>query len=86
MLTRVLAVELAEFNIRVNAIAPGPVKTQASWEMWNDAEIYKREVARIPLKRMAEPDEVVGAALFLATDASTFVTGQTIVIDGGINA
>jgi NAD(P)-dependent dehydrogenase (short-subunit alcohol dehydrogenase family) len=80
-LTRVMAREAGEFNIRVNALAPGFILTEASREMIEDAETYG--VARGSIKRSAHPDDVVGAAVFLASDASRFITGQTLIVDGG---
>ncbi len=82
MLTRVLAVELAPYNIRVNAISPGLMKTKLL-EPWLTDEAFKRIEPKIPLGRMAQPDDMTGAAIFLASDASSFITGQTIVVDGG---
>lgn len=86
LLTRVLAIELVGYNIRVNAIAPGAVKTPASWRWWSDPETLKQYEATIPMGRMAEPSEIVGAALFLASDASSYVTGHTLLVDGGMEA
>ena len=83
MLTEVLALELAAANIRVNAIAPGFVKTAFSRALWEDETLYKSIVKKVPQTRMAEPDEIAGAALYLASDASSFMTGETLVIDGG---
>ncbi len=83
MLTEVLAVELAPFNIQVNAIAPGLVKTRFSRALWQDPQIYEAVVKSVPQHRMAEPQEIAGAALYLASSASDFTTGATIVIDGG---
>lgn len=83
MLTKVLAVELAEYNIRANAIAPSMVRTKFSQPLWSDTELLSKNLARMPLGRLAEPEEIVGAALFLASDASSFITGQTIYVDGG---
>jgi NAD(P)-dependent dehydrogenase (short-subunit alcohol dehydrogenase family) len=80
-LTRVMAREAGEFGIRVNALAPGFVLTDASREMIEDAETYG--VARGAIKRSEQPEDVVGAALFLASDASEFITGQTLIVDGG---
>jgi NAD(P)-dependent dehydrogenase (short-subunit alcohol dehydrogenase family) len=79
-LTRQLANELAP-TVRVNALAPGLVKTdfaRALWEPAGDAV-----AARLPLKRLGEPEEIAGAAVFLASDAASWMTGQTLVIDGG---
>jgi len=83
MLTRVLARELGAYSIRANAIAPGMVRTEFSREGWTNPEILKRANAETPLGRIAETDDIVGAALFLASDASNYVTGHTIVVDGG---
>jgi NAD(P)-dependent dehydrogenase (short-subunit alcohol dehydrogenase family) len=86
MLTRVLAVELAKANIRVNAIAPGIVRTEGSAAVWGTPEALQRFVSAIPLGRIAVPEDIVGAALFLASDASSYITGHTIVVDGGVQA
>lgn len=86
MLTQVLALELAPYNIRVNAIAPGVVRTGFSEPLWSNPELLKKLLPPIPLGRIAEPEDLVGLALFLASDASSYITGQTIYIDGGISA
>lgn len=86
MLTRVLAIELADYNIRVNAIAPGWVKTNLNKVLWSDSETYKQITAKIPLGRLAEPSDIANVALFLASDASSYITGHTIVVDGGLLA
>jgi NAD(P)-dependent dehydrogenase (short-subunit alcohol dehydrogenase family) len=86
MLTRILAVELAKDNIRVNAIAPGIVRTEASASVWSKPETLQRFSSAIPLGRIAVPEDIVGAALFLASDASSYITGHTIVVDGGVQA
>jgi len=83
MLTEVLAVELASQNIQVNAIAPGFVITKFSGAVWQNEAINTAVTAMIPQKRMAEPDELTGIALYLAAPASSFTTGSTFVIDGG---
>lgn len=83
MLTRILAIELAEHNIRVNAVAPSLVKTKFSQPLWADAETLKGIEAGIPLGRLAEPEDIVGSVLFLASEASAYITGHTIVVDGG---
>jgi NAD(P)-dependent dehydrogenase (short-subunit alcohol dehydrogenase family) len=80
-LTRTMARELGARDIRVNAIAPGFTLTDASRSLIDDAETYG--VDRGALKRGAQPEDIVGAALFLASDASAFITGQTLVVDGG---
>jgi dehydrogenase/reductase SDR family protein 4 len=83
MLTKVLAAELAASNIQVNAIAPGFVKTKFSAALWQDPQINESILRRIPQKRMAEPDEIAGLALYLASAASSFVTGSVFSVDGG---
>ena len=83
MLTQVLAQEWGQYNIRVNAIAPGVVKTRLSSLLWSTPEIRQMVEGNTALGRVAEPDEMVGAVLFLASDASSYVTAQTIVLDGG---
>ena len=83
MLTRVLAAELAQFNIQVNAIAPGFVRTKFSSALWQDPQLYQSILKTIPQKRMAEPEEIAGMALYLASPASSFVTGSIFSIDGG---
>lgn len=82
-LTRGLASELAEHNIRVNAIAPGLTNTKLATHLINTKEILDRALERIPMKRYAEPEEMAGAALFLASDASSFMTGTVMTLDGG---
>ena len=86
MLTRVLALELAQYNIRVNAVAPSMVKTKFSQPLWDDAETLKQIESEIPLGRLAEPEDIVGSVLFLASDESAYVTGHTIIVDGGSSA
>jgi hypothetical protein len=82
-LARNLACEYGQHNIRVNCIAPGLIKTDFARALWENPEILKASTARSPLLRIGEPDEIAGAAVFLGSAAGTFVTGQTIVIDGG---
>ena len=87
MLTRVLARELGSNNIRANAIAPSLVSTELGRATWSSPEILGRVESAIPLGgRMAEPGDIVGAALFLASDASSYITGHTILVDAGTNA
>ena len=83
MLTQVLASELGKYNIRVNAIAPGTTKTRLARLIWETPEIRDKVVESTPMGRIAEPDDMVGTAIFLAADASRHITGQTIVVDGG---
>lgn len=84
MLTKVMAVELAKYNIRVNSIAPGNVHTRLGDSRFTVDPDYKNELLkRTPLGRIAEADEIVGAMIYLASDASSFMTGETIIVDGG---
>jgi NAD(P)-dependent dehydrogenase (short-subunit alcohol dehydrogenase family) len=80
-LTRVMARELGDDGVRVNALAPGFTLTDASRELIEDAETYG--VARGAIKRALEPQDIVGTAVFLASEASAMITGQTILVDGG---
>lgn len=82
-LVKVLSIELGEYNIRVNAIAPGSTKTRLVEVAMQDPEMKKRIIDHTALGRLAETEDMQGAALFLASDASRHVTGQTIVVDGG---
>jgi NAD(P)-dependent dehydrogenase (short-subunit alcohol dehydrogenase family) len=82
-IARNLAVEWGPKNIRVNCIAPGLVRTDFARALWENPQIYEATVAKYPLRRIGEPDEIAGAAVLLASDAGSFTTGQTIVIDGG---
>jgi len=83
MLTEVLAAELAADKIQVNAIAPGFAKTKFSSVLWQTEEINDALLRSIPQGRMAEPEEIAGMALYLASHASDFVTGATFIVDGG---
>ena len=83
MLTKVLAVELGAYNVRVNAIAPGIVRTRFSEALWSNEALLRDVTSRFPLKRLTEPEEIARVALFLASNASAMVTGQTIAVDGG---
>lgn len=83
MLTRALAVELGQHNIRVNALAPGIVKTYFSRALWSNEQLMEQEMAQTPLKRIAQPEEVAQMALTLVSGAAAYVTGQVIVMDGG---
>jgi NAD(P)-dependent dehydrogenase (short-subunit alcohol dehydrogenase family) len=82
-MARNLAVEWGPRNVRVNCIAPGLVRTDFARALWENPDTYQRAVALYPLRRIGESDEIAGAAVFLASRAGSFVTGQTIVIDGG---
>ncbi|MCJ7516181.1 MAG: glucose 1-dehydrogenase, partial [Dehalococcoidia bacterium] len=83
MATKVMAQQWAQYNIRVNAIAPGLTKTGFSEALWGNKDILQGAMLGIPLRRVAEPEEMVGAVIFLASDASSYVTGQVIAVDGG---
>jgi NAD(P)-dependent dehydrogenase (short-subunit alcohol dehydrogenase family) len=83
MATKVMAQQWAPYNIRVNAIAPGLTKTRFSQALWTNPDILKMAMSKTPMARPAEPDEMVGAIIYLASDASSYVTGQVIAIDGG---
>jgi NAD(P)-dependent dehydrogenase (short-subunit alcohol dehydrogenase family) len=85
-LTQTLAVELGSSRIRVNAIAPGLVETRLSSALVHDEQIFAQWLARTPLGRVAQPSEIAGMVVYLASDASSFVTGQTFVLDGGVTA
>ncbi|GAA6189622.1 SDR family oxidoreductase [Litorivita sp. NS0012-18] len=82
-LARNLALEWGPKNIRVNALAPGLIKTDFAKALWEDKERLDRIEQRTPLRRIGAPEDIAGTALFLATDLSAYVTGQTIVADGG---
>jgi NAD(P)-dependent dehydrogenase (short-subunit alcohol dehydrogenase family) len=83
-LARNLAVEYGPHNVRVNCIAPGLIKTDFARALWEDAETLKRRTENTPLRRIGEADEIAGAAVFLASRAGAFMTGQSLVIDGGV--
>ena len=83
MMTKVMAAELAIFNIRVNAVSPSMVRTDFSKPFWGNEDFYKEIVKGIPMGRIAEIIEIVHPVLFLASDGAGFITGQTIIVDGG---
>jgi NAD(P)-dependent dehydrogenase (short-subunit alcohol dehydrogenase family) len=83
-LARNLAVEYGPHNVRVNCIAPGLIKTDFARALWEDKARLAAREEQTPLRRIGEPDEIAGAAVFLASAAGSFVTGQNIVIDGGV--
>lgn len=83
-LARNLACEWGPSNIRVNCIAPGLVRTDFARALWEDPVNYRKRTRDTPLQRIGEPDEIAGAAVFLASPAGSFMTGQSMVIDGGV--
>jgi len=85
-LTKTLALEWSAKGIHVNALAPGPVWTEARHELFSNPEFYANLVKKVPINRTAKPAEMVGPALFLASEASSFVTGETLLVDGGFCA
>lgn len=84
MATKVMAQQWAIYNIRANAIAPSLTKTKFSEPLWTNQDILNITISRTPLGRPAEPDDMVGAVIFLASDASDYITGQVLAIDGGM--
>jgi NAD(P)-dependent dehydrogenase (short-subunit alcohol dehydrogenase family) len=85
MATKVMAKEWARYNIRVNAIAPGHIHTRLSDSFFSTFPGTKEEILkRTPMKRIAEPDEIAWTMIYLASDASRFMTGETLIVDGGI--
>lgn len=83
-LARSLACEWGKHNIRINSIAPGLIKTDFARALWQDEELAQRRIAETPLARLGEPGDIAGAAILLASAAGSYITGQTIVIDGGV--
>jgi NAD(P)-dependent dehydrogenase (short-subunit alcohol dehydrogenase family) len=83
-LARNLAVEWGPSNVRVNCIAPGLVQTDFARYLWENPDLLKQVTDPAPLKRIGQPDEIAGAAVYLASPASSYMTGQTLVVDGGI--
>ena len=82
-LARNLCAEWGPKNIRANCIAPGLIRTDFAKALWDDPKVYEQTVKVYPLRRIGEPDEIAGAAVFLAGPSGSYMTGQTIVIDGG---
>jgi 2-deoxy-D-gluconate 3-dehydrogenase len=83
-LTKTLALEWCAKGINVNALAPGPVWTEARHELFSNPEFYANLLKKVPINRTAKPAEMVGPAIFLASEASSFVTGETLLVDGGL--
>ena len=82
-MTEAMALELVPFNIRVNAIAPGAIDTPMAAATKQDPKVLEQSLARIPMHRMGKPEEISNAVLFLASDESSYMTGSTVVVDGG---
>jgi dehydrogenase/reductase SDR family protein 4 len=86
MLTRVLAAELGRHNIRVNGVGPGVIQTEFSRGLWDNPAVIGPLIGQTPLGRIAQADEVAGAVVFLASPAAAYITGQTLLLDGGRSA
>jgi len=84
MLTKTVALEVADKGIRVNGIAPGAIATDMNKEILQDEQKKKEEEMRIPLHRIGSPEEIAKVALFLASDAASYMTGTTVYVDGGL--
>ena len=82
-LARNIAVEYGPYNVRANCIAPGLIRTDFARALWEDPQRLEYSTRNTPLRRIGEPDEIAGAAVFLASKAGSFITGQAIVLDGG---
>jgi gluconate 5-dehydrogenase len=85
-MTRALAVEWAKHNVQVNAIAPGIIRTDLNAKLWEDSTMLDWVKERTPAHRLGEPNDLIGAAIFLASGASNFITGQVLYVDGGFTA
>jgi len=83
MATKIMAHEWAKYSIRANVIAPGILRTRFSEALWNNPDILNAALAGTPMKRIGQPDEVVGTMIYLASDASSYVNGALIALDGG---
>lgn len=84
MATKVMAQQWAPYGIRANTLSPGQTKTQFSEALWGNPDIYKVIMDRTPLKRIADPQDMANAAVFLASDKASFITGQNLLVDGGL--
>ena len=82
-MTKVMAVEWAKYQVNVNCIAPGVIKTPMTMKAFTDPKKYQDLVSKVPMGRLGEPDDIIGAVIFLASEASNYITGQTIYIEGG---
>ena len=85
MATKVMAQQWAPYGIRANTLSPGQTRTQFSEALWGNPDIYKVIMDRTPLKRIADPQDMANAAVFLASDKSSFITGQNFLVDGGLS-
>ncbi len=85
-LVRNIALEYGPYNIRANAVAPGLIRTDFARPLWSDPDFLKTRLQATPLRRIGEPIEIAGAVVFLASQAASFITGQVLVIDGGVIA
>lgn len=83
-LARNLAVEFGPYNVRVNCVAPGLVKTDFARALWENPQTLDRALSKTPLGRIGQPEDIAGAAVFLASDEASYVTGQVLVVDGGV--
>ena len=84
MMVKNLASEYGQFNIRANAIAPGLIKTDFAKALWENPDILKRVTSTVPMRRIGMPNEIAGIALMLASEAGSYINGQTLVVDGGM--
>ena len=84
MLTKTLALEVADKGIRINSIAPGAIATMMNLDILEDEDKRKAEENKIPMHRIGEPNEIAKVAVFLASDAASYITGTTIYVDGGL--
>lgn len=84
MLTKTVALEVADMGIRVNGIAPGAIATDMNKEVLEDEQKKKDEEARIPMHRIGQPEEIAKVALFLASEYASYMTGTTVYVDGGL--
>jgi NAD(P)-dependent dehydrogenase (short-subunit alcohol dehydrogenase family) len=82
-MTKVMAVEWAKYGVSVNSIAPGIIKTPMTVKAFTDPEKYQELTSKVPMGRLGEPEDLIGAVIFLASQASNYITGQTIYIEGG---
>jgi len=82
-LARNLAVEFGPHNVRVNCVAPGLVKTDFARVLWDNPQTLDRMLSKTPLGRIGQPEDIAGAAVFLASNEASYITGQALVVDGG---